>query len=429
MPAFDIPDVGRIAMVTDPQGVPFYVMKPTPPAGNEDKVSDVFSPDQPGRVSWNELATRDLEAAKRFYRDQFGWTRGDVMPMGDMGDYQFIDHHGVRIGAMMTARCRATSRAGAITSGVADDRCRQAGGRSRRRHGDPRPAGSAGRRPHPDRHRSAGRGIRASSASNQEGATSWPDKLDHLPVVRQRRGAQGGRILRVRLSPTAMSARRMAPHPTIPAAHKGDELTVEFTVLGRPFVGLNGGPNFKPNEAVSFMVADRGPGGNRPLLGCDHQERRRGKRVRLVQGQMGLFLADHAARAARGDDRPRPGGGQARVRSDDDDAQDRHRQDRGRASPAKRSMRKLDRRRVPVPRRRDAGAGRPGRGPDRRLSLRRLAAAVWDEGIEGRSVSVIGARIRPAARQAHLRHLRRLLAEQPATMPIGEQFSASTNMC
>jgi predicted 3-demethylubiquinone-9 3-methyltransferase (glyoxalase superfamily) len=39
-----------------------------------------------------------------------------------------------------------------------------------------------------------------------------------------------------------------------PGGHKGDELTVEFTVLGRPFVGLNGGPNFKPNEAVSFMV-------------------------------------------------------------------------------------------------------------------------------------------------------------------------------
>jgi predicted 3-demethylubiquinone-9 3-methyltransferase (glyoxalase superfamily) len=34
----------------------------------------------------------------------------------------------------------------------------------------------------------------------------------------------------------------------------GDELTVEFTVLGRPFVGLNGGPNFVPNESVSFMV-------------------------------------------------------------------------------------------------------------------------------------------------------------------------------
>ena len=39
-----------------------------------------------------------------------------------------------------------------------------------------------------------------------------------------------------------------------PGGQKGDELTVEFTVLGRPFVGLNGGPNFKPNEAVSFMV-------------------------------------------------------------------------------------------------------------------------------------------------------------------------------
>ena len=39
-----------------------------------------------------------------------------------------------------------------------------------------------------------------------------------------------------------------------PGGHEGDELTVEFTLLGRPFVGLNGGPNFKPNEAVSFMV-------------------------------------------------------------------------------------------------------------------------------------------------------------------------------
>ena len=39
-----------------------------------------------------------------------------------------------------------------------------------------------------------------------------------------------------------------------PAGQQGDELTVEFTVLGQAFVGLNGGPNFKPNEAVSFMV-------------------------------------------------------------------------------------------------------------------------------------------------------------------------------
>ena len=39
-----------------------------------------------------------------------------------------------------------------------------------------------------------------------------------------------------------------------PGGAQGDELTVNFTVLGRAFVGLNGGPNFKPNEAVSFMV-------------------------------------------------------------------------------------------------------------------------------------------------------------------------------
>ena len=39
-----------------------------------------------------------------------------------------------------------------------------------------------------------------------------------------------------------------------PDGRQGDELTVEFTVLGQSFVGLNGGPNFKPNEAVSFMV-------------------------------------------------------------------------------------------------------------------------------------------------------------------------------
>jgi len=110
MPAFDIPDIGRIALVADPQGVPFYVMKPTPPAGNEDKVSDVFSPDRPGRVSWNELATRDPKAALDFYVSKFGWTKGDVMPMGDMGDYQFITHHGVPLGAMMTAAPENQSR-------------------------------------------------------------------------------------------------------------------------------------------------------------------------------------------------------------------------------------------------------------------------------------------------------------------------------
>jgi predicted 3-demethylubiquinone-9 3-methyltransferase (glyoxalase superfamily) len=48
---------------------------------------------------------------------------------------------------------------------------------------------------------------------------------------------------------TAMSA-----PSDFPGGEQGTELTVDFTVLGRSFVGLNGGPNFTPNEAVSFMV-------------------------------------------------------------------------------------------------------------------------------------------------------------------------------
>lgn len=40
-----------------------------------------------------------------------------------------------------------------------------------------------------------------------------------------------------------------------PSGKKGDVLTVEFTVLGIPCLGLNGGPAFKHNEAFSFQVA------------------------------------------------------------------------------------------------------------------------------------------------------------------------------
>ena len=40
-----------------------------------------------------------------------------------------------------------------------------------------------------------------------------------------------------------------------PSGKKGDVLTIEFTVLGIPCVGLNGGPTFKQTEAFSFQVA------------------------------------------------------------------------------------------------------------------------------------------------------------------------------
>jgi 2-polyprenyl-6-hydroxyphenyl methylase/3-demethylubiquinone-9 3-methyltransferase len=40
-----------------------------------------------------------------------------------------------------------------------------------------------------------------------------------------------------------------------PAGRQGDVLVVEFTVMGIPCMGLNGGPGIRPNEAFSFQVA------------------------------------------------------------------------------------------------------------------------------------------------------------------------------
>ena len=54
--------------------------------------------------------------------------------------------------------------------------------------------------------------------------------------------------------PDSHVGKPMAAPSDYPAGGAGDEITVEFTVLGRAFVGLNGGDMFKPNEAVSFMV-------------------------------------------------------------------------------------------------------------------------------------------------------------------------------
>jgi predicted enzyme related to lactoylglutathione lyase len=99
----DIPSVGRIAMVSDPQGAPFYVMKPIPPEGREDEPSTVFSPTDEGRCAWNELSTSDPVAARRFYGEQFGWTNDNFMDMGEHGEYRFIDHHGLTLGAIVGA--------------------------------------------------------------------------------------------------------------------------------------------------------------------------------------------------------------------------------------------------------------------------------------------------------------------------------------
>ena len=39
-----------------------------------------------------------------------------------------------------------------------------------------------------------------------------------------------------------------------PSGKAGDVVSVDFTVLGTPFVGINGGPDFRFNEAVSFAI-------------------------------------------------------------------------------------------------------------------------------------------------------------------------------
>ena len=99
MPAFDIPQ-GRIAMVADAQGNPFYVMKPVPPAEKPETNSDVFSATAEQRVGWNELTTADPAAARDFYGDLFGWTSDDFMAMGEFGEYRFFANQGSTIGAV-----------------------------------------------------------------------------------------------------------------------------------------------------------------------------------------------------------------------------------------------------------------------------------------------------------------------------------------
>ena len=101
MPAFDIPNIGRVAMVADPAGAPFYIMKPIPPEGQPDAQSDVFSTDQPQHVRWNELSTTNPDGAVEFYRRHFGWGQEGDMDMGEMGKYRFIQNGPTTIGAIM----------------------------------------------------------------------------------------------------------------------------------------------------------------------------------------------------------------------------------------------------------------------------------------------------------------------------------------
>jgi predicted enzyme related to lactoylglutathione lyase len=96
MPARTMQGVGRFAMVADPQGAPFYVIRPTPPADRPEMESHAFSYDRPrqGHCAWNELATSDPAAARHFYATRFGWVKDGEMDMGPQGAYEFLRHAG-----------------------------------------------------------------------------------------------------------------------------------------------------------------------------------------------------------------------------------------------------------------------------------------------------------------------------------------------
>lgn len=98
--ANDVPGVGRIALLADPWGGLFYIMKPMPPSDGSDASSTAFAPETVGHCAWNELLADDYTAALDFYARHFGWEAGQLMDMGPAGKYQMIRHHGRDIGGM-----------------------------------------------------------------------------------------------------------------------------------------------------------------------------------------------------------------------------------------------------------------------------------------------------------------------------------------
>ncbi|MFL6110218.1 MAG: VOC family protein [Catenulispora sp.] len=76
-PAFDVMDVGRMAVIQDPQGAYFMAWEPKTHIG-------ASLVNAHGALAWNELATPDMDASAEFYRELFGWKvepmEGSPMP-------------------------------------------------------------------------------------------------------------------------------------------------------------------------------------------------------------------------------------------------------------------------------------------------------------------------------------------------------------
>ena len=90
----DIPEVGRFAILADPQGAVIAVYK-----SSQDMAPTDADPET-GDVSWHELATTDWEGAFDYYADLFGWEKQQAMDMGEAGTYQMYGMGEKMLGGM-----------------------------------------------------------------------------------------------------------------------------------------------------------------------------------------------------------------------------------------------------------------------------------------------------------------------------------------
>jgi uncharacterized protein len=95
-PAEDIPNIGRFAPVSDPQGAAFILFEPKPPLGEVPPQATGV-----GAVGWAELHTTDWKAAFAFYSEIFGWQKAEALDMGAMGTYQIFTTGAAPVGGMM----------------------------------------------------------------------------------------------------------------------------------------------------------------------------------------------------------------------------------------------------------------------------------------------------------------------------------------
>lgn len=91
----DVPSVGRLQMLKDPQGAAFYILQPATREERAETAPEI------GDASWHELTTTDAEAAMKFYSEVFAWQPSEVMDMGEMGKYRMFNRPVGMLGGMM----------------------------------------------------------------------------------------------------------------------------------------------------------------------------------------------------------------------------------------------------------------------------------------------------------------------------------------